>query len=69
MGTARQSARNLLRVRPNVEGLDAQCTSFRVLGKTFSPYAMAYENGKVIVLCNGLKPPLAQQWPLYKHFE
>ncbi|MBV8371098.1 MAG: hypothetical protein JO036_19460 [Candidatus Eremiobacteraeota bacterium] len=56
-------------MRPNVEGLDAQCTSFRVLGKTFSPYAMAYENGKVIVLCNGLKPPLAQQWPLYKHFE
>jgi hypothetical protein len=64
-----RSARNLLRIRPNVQGLSGSCTSFRVLGKTFSPYAMAYENGRVIVLCNGLKPPLAQQWPLYKHYE
>ncbi len=68
-GLRGQSPRNLLRVRPTLEGLKTQCTSFRVLGKVFSPYAMAWENNRLIVLCNAMRPPLAQQWNDFKHYE
>lgn len=31
------------------------CKTLHVLGTTFSPYAMPYENGKAITLCTGLR--------------
>jgi len=40
----------------------------RILGKTFSPYAMAYENNKSIMLCENLHPPLATYWPQLKDY-
>ncbi|HEV3087681.1 MAG TPA: glycosyltransferase family 39 protein [Candidatus Elarobacter sp.] len=68
-GLRGQNPRNLLRIRPTLDGLKTQCTSFQVLGKVFSPYAMAWENNRLIVLCNGMRPPLAQQWNDFKHYE
>jgi 4-amino-4-deoxy-L-arabinose transferase-like glycosyltransferase len=68
-GLRGQSAENVLRISPNLPALRAVCKSVRVLGTTFSPYAMAYENGKKLALCTGMKPPLAQRFPLYKDFE
>jgi hypothetical protein len=29
---------------------------------------MAYENGKVIALCEGVRPPLEQLWPELRNF-
>ncbi len=45
------------------------CDSVRVLG-TFgtSPYAMPYERDRPIVLCRGMRPPLPQLWPAFKHY-
>ena len=44
------------------------CASVEMLGTTFSPYAMSYENGKSIALCRGIRPPLEQAWPNLKSF-
>jgi len=45
------------------------CQSVRVLG-TFgtSPYAMPYERDRPILLCRGMRPPLPQLWPAFKHY-
>jgi hypothetical protein len=45
------------------------CDSARVVA-TFgtSPYAMPYERDRPIVLCRGMRPPLAQLWPAFKHY-
>lgn len=45
------------------------CRSVRVLG-TFgtSPYAMPYERNRPILLCRGMRPPLPQLWPSFKHY-
>ncbi len=47
----------------------ARCASARVVA-TFgtSPYAMPYETHRPIVLCTGMRPPLAAQWPQFKHY-
>jgi hypothetical protein len=34
-----------------------------------NPYAMPYENGLKVILCRGLKQPLAQAWPALKHYD
>ncbi|HZV77019.1 MAG TPA: glycosyltransferase family 39 protein [Candidatus Babeliales bacterium] len=33
-----------------------------------SPYAMPYERNRPIVLCVGMRPPLPQLWPIFKHY-
>ncbi len=45
------------------------CDSARVVA-TFgtSPYAMPYERDRPIVLCRGMRPPLQQLWPAFKHY-
>jgi hypothetical protein len=45
------------------------CARVTQLGETRSRWAMAYENGKAIVRCEGLKRPLATIWPRQKHFD
>ena len=57
----------LLIVQPD-KNLIPFCTATAQLGTTFSRWAMAYENGKAIVLCRGLKQPLGAVWPMLKHF-
>jgi len=45
------------------------CDSARIVA-TFgtSPYAMPYEQNRPIVLCRGMRPPLPQLWPAFKHY-
>ena len=45
------------------------CDSARVVA-TFgtSPYAMPYERDRPIVVCRGMRPPLPQLWPAFKHY-
>jgi 4-amino-4-deoxy-L-arabinose transferase-like glycosyltransferase len=45
------------------------CDSARIVA-TFgtSPYAMPYERDRPVVLCRGMHPPLAQLWPVFKHY-
>ncbi|GAC1584156.1 MAG: hypothetical protein NVS3B7_19540 [Candidatus Elarobacter sp.] len=52
----------------HLERLRAYCGEVRPLGTTFSPYAMAYENGKAIAFCRNVKPGLAALWPLLKDY-
>jgi 4-amino-4-deoxy-L-arabinose transferase-like glycosyltransferase len=61
--------RNLLLVWQDLDELRPFCRDVSVLGRTHSKFAMAYENGKAIALCSGLKQPLEQLWPQVKHFE
>jgi len=68
-GLRGQDPANLLTVERDPEQLRRYCRSIVVLGTTQSRWAMAYENGKAIVYCRGVTPPLARLWPKLKHFE
>ena len=68
-GSRGQDPENLLLIQQDLSDLAPHCREVVVLGTTFSPFAMAYENGKSIALCRGLTKPLAQLWPQVKHFE
>ncbi len=67
-GLRGQNPRNLLIVQDNPAALMPYCENVTLLGKTWSRYAMAYENGKVIALCEKVRPPLIQLWPGLKNF-
>lgn len=60
---------NLLVVQRHPERLQPYCQHMIVYRTTFSPDAMASENGKIIAFCQGLKVDLAQEWPNIKHFD
>jgi 4-amino-4-deoxy-L-arabinose transferase-like glycosyltransferase len=57
---------NVLSIQNNTVELRPYCRKATLLGTTWSRYAMAFENGKVIALCEGVKPPLARLWPQLK---
>ena len=59
---------NLLVVQEHPERLAPYCQRTMVLGVTASPDAMAYENGKAIAFCQGLKVDLQALWPQMKHY-
>ncbi len=59
---------NLLVVQDHPERLEPYCQETRVLALTSSPDAMAYENGKAIAYCRGLKVDLRTLWPELKNF-
>ncbi|HEX7657820.1 MAG TPA: glycosyltransferase family 39 protein [Sphingomonas sp.] len=65
-GLRGQNPVNVLSVQENLADMTPYCARVVLLGKTWSPYAMAYENGKVIALCEGVKPPLQRLWPTLK---
>ena len=45
------------------------CDSASVVGRFgTSPFAMPYEQDRPIVLCRGMRPPLPQLWPAFKHY-
>lgn len=67
-GLRGQAPRDLLVVQSNLSALVPYCHRVTVLGTTWSRYAMAYENGKVIALCQGVTPPLTKLWPQLKNF-
>ncbi|WP_338467181.1 glycosyltransferase family 39 protein [Novosphingobium sp. ZN18A2] len=59
---------NLLVVQHNPEDLKPYCRQMTVLGKTYSKWAMAHENGKVIAFCKGVTPPIGKLWPKLKMY-
>jgi 4-amino-4-deoxy-L-arabinose transferase-like glycosyltransferase len=67
-GQRGQHPDDIIRPTQHPELWRKQCATTRILGKTFSPYAMAYENGKSILLCTHLHPALAQFWPELKNY-
>lgn len=68
-GLRGQHPANVVYVTHHAADIEDYCTSIRPLGRTFSPYAMPYENGKIIALCSGIRPALAQLWPLMKDYQ
>lgn len=67
-GLRGQHPRNVLSVQQDLDELRPYCQQVILLGKTWSRYAMAYENGKAIALCLGVKPPLARLWAQLKNY-
>ncbi|GAA4764946.1 glycosyltransferase family 39 protein [Stakelama sediminis] len=67
-GLRGQHPRDLLVIQHDLPALRPYCRQVVVLGTTWSRYAMAYENGKVIALCRGVTPPLATLWPSLKMY-
>lgn len=67
-GLQGQHPANLLVVQNNPERLAPYCENATVLASTASPDAMAYENGKAIAFCRGLKVDLAKLWPELKDY-
>jgi 4-amino-4-deoxy-L-arabinose transferase-like glycosyltransferase len=59
---------NLLVVQNNPDRLEPYCEQTVILGETYSPDAMAYENGKTIAWCRGLKVDWEKLWPELKNF-
>ncbi len=45
------------------------CTTAELVGVFTAPYVMPYENERQIILCRGLKLPLATLWTRIKHFD
>ncbi|WP_206244274.1 ArnT family glycosyltransferase [Novosphingobium terrae] len=67
-GLRGQNPTDMLVVQNHVERLRPYCRETLVLGETSSPYAMAFENGKVIAWCRGLRQPLQTLWPEVKNY-
>lgn len=67
-GLRGQDPVNVMVVQFDLPSLRPHCRSTKLLGKTYSRFAMAYENDKVIALCIRVKPSLQQLWPTTKHF-
>jgi MFS family permease len=67
-GLRGQHPANLLVVQDHPERLSPYCEQATVLATTSSPDAMAYENGKVIAYCRGLKADLRALWPGLKTY-
>lgn len=67
-GLRGQQPVNVLSIQENLEDLRPYCRSVAPLGTTWSRYAMAFENGKVIALCRGVRPPLDTLWPKLKNY-
>ncbi|MGP7795630.1 ArnT family glycosyltransferase [Sphingomonas sp. CLY1604] len=62
-GLRGQHPANVLSIQDDMAGLRPHCRKATLLGVTGSRYAMAFENGKVIALCEGVTPSLGDLWP------
>jgi len=67
-GPRGQHPLNLLVVQEHFERLVPYCQKATILGTTSSADAMAYENGKVIAYCKGVKVDIQTLWPQLKNF-
>jgi 4-amino-4-deoxy-L-arabinose transferase-like glycosyltransferase len=67
-GLRGQRPTNVLSVQDDLSDMIPYCRKVTLLGTTSSRYAMAYENDKVIALCESVKPPLIELWPQLKNF-
>ena len=55
-------------MQEHFERLVPYCQKATILGTTSSADAMAYENGKVIAYCKGVKVDIQTLWPQLKNF-
>src|SRR5262249_32845467 len=53
----------LVQINGDPERWKPICESAEVAGQIGAPYAMPYETGRPIIVCRGLRIPLAQLWP------
>lgn len=67
-GLRGQDPRHLLVVTGDPVELASWCGSVTVLGRTYSKWAVAHENGKAIALCRDLREPLDRLWPDERNF-
>lgn len=44
------------------------CRSSEIVGRIGAPFVMPYENDRPIILCRGLRRPLAEVWPLFRRY-
>jgi 4-amino-4-deoxy-L-arabinose transferase-like glycosyltransferase len=65
-GLRGQHPKNVLRVQRDPERAAPYCDHLEVLGTTFAKYGMAYENGKAILYCPNVHPPLDVLFPLVR---
>lgn len=68
-GMRGQAPANVVLVKRDYSGWQGECAELVPLAVTQSRFAMAYENGKTVVLCRGLKRPLAALWPQIRHLD
>ena len=61
--------RSLIDVGGDLDADKQLCESAIEIGKFEADFIMPYENGKPIILCTNLKPPVADIWPRLKHYE
>jgi 4-amino-4-deoxy-L-arabinose transferase-like glycosyltransferase len=59
---------NLLVLTGDMRELDGHCRRATVLARPRARFAMASENAKTIVFCEGISPPLEEVWPRLKSF-
>ncbi|HVZ30132.1 MAG TPA: glycosyltransferase family 39 protein [Asticcacaulis sp.] len=67
-GLRDQHPTSLLVLQSDVSDLRPYCEEVIVLGKTYSPFAMAYENNMAIAYCRGLRMPIEAVWRNAKHY-
>jgi 4-amino-4-deoxy-L-arabinose transferase-like glycosyltransferase len=67
-GLRGQNPRHLLVVTRDPAELATGCGSVTVLGRTYSKWAVAHENGKAIALCRDLRQPLNLLWAGERNF-
>lgn len=44
------------------------CRSSEIVGRIGAPFVMPYENDRPIILCRGLRRPLAAVWPAFRRY-
>jgi 4-amino-4-deoxy-L-arabinose transferase-like glycosyltransferase len=68
-GLRGQTPTEILRVSYDMDGAPAHCVGARKLATTFSPFAMSYENGKVIFDCPQVHPAMPELFPTEFHLD
>lgn len=68
LGLRGQNPQNLIVITDSPDDLRPLCTHSDTVGRTWARFAVAHENDKAIVWCQGLRQPLALLWPRLKHY-
>jgi hypothetical protein len=54
----------------SIASISGYCSSLRVVATIHSPYGMPnIENDGQVYLCTGLREPLGQLWPKFRHYD
>ncbi|GGF46192.1 hypothetical protein GCM10011611_60810 [Aliidongia dinghuensis] len=58
----------MILVNGDPDRLARLCRSTEIAGQIGAPYVMPYENDRPIILCRGLRRPLAEVWPAFRRY-